>query len=127
MGVIYRGRRVLVNIGKSRENFNKNGKLRCFNYNIYKHIAKNCQKSKKKKETRKCYKYNKVGHFAKDCRLEQKIKNRSIQEELDNGNNDKQESFVRGLEQVWYDKPLYIVISKIDTLFYIDKTTKKGN
>ena len=98
MGVIYRGRRVLVNIGKSRENFNKNGKLRCFNYNIYKHIAKNCQKSKKKKETRKCYKYNKVGHFAKDCRLEQKIKNRSIQEELDNGNNDKQESFVRGLE-----------------------------
>jgi len=43
-------------------------------------------------------KYNKVGHFAKDCRSGQKIKNRSIQEESDNENNDKQESFVRDLE-----------------------------
>ena len=27
-GIIYRGRGVLINIGKSRENFDKNGKLR---------------------------------------------------------------------------------------------------
>lgn len=48
-GIIYRGRGVLINIGKSRENFDKNGKLRWFNYNTYKYIAKNYQRSKKKK------------------------------------------------------------------------------
>ena len=43
-----------MNIGKSRENFNKNGKLRCFNYNTYRYMVKNYQRSKKEKETRKC-------------------------------------------------------------------------
>ena len=60
---------------------------------------------------RKYYKCAKVGHLVKDCRTGQKIKNRSVQEDLDNKNKNKQESFVRGLEQAWYNKPLYIVNS----------------
>ena len=67
-----------MDIRKFKDNYNKNGKTRYFNYNIYGHIAKNCQKPKKVKETRKCYNCNKVGHLAKDCRLRQKIKNKSI-------------------------------------------------
>jgi len=39
---IYRGRRVLMDIGKSKDNFDKDKKPRCFNYNIYKHIVKKC-------------------------------------------------------------------------------------
>ena len=38
---------------KSRDNFNKDGKSRYFYYNIYKHIAKNCWKLKKKKVSKK--------------------------------------------------------------------------
>ena len=41
------------------------------------------------------------------------MKNRSIQKELDNKdkeNNNKEASFVKGLEQVQYNKSLYIVI-----------------
>ena len=49
-----------MNIGKSKDNFDKNKKLKYFNYNIYKHMVKNCQRLKKVKETRKCYKSNKV-------------------------------------------------------------------
>jgi len=52
--ITYGGRGTLIDIGKARENFNKNGKLRCFN---------------------KC---DKVEYIAKDCRSEQNIKNHSI-------------------------------------------------
>ena len=45
---------------------------------------------------RKYYKCDKVEHLAKDYRTEQKIKNRSIQEDSDDKNKDKQEGFVRG-------------------------------
>ena len=48
---------------------------------------------------RKYYKCDKVGHLAKDCRTRQKMKNKSVQEDLDNENKNKQVSFVRGLEQ----------------------------
>jgi len=44
-------------------NYNKNGKLKYFNYNIYRYMAKNRKKLKKEKETRKCYKYNKVEYL----------------------------------------------------------------
>ena len=50
---------------------------------------------------RKCYKYDKVGYLAKDCRSKQKMKIRRNQEELDKSDeeeNDKKESFVKGLE-----------------------------
>ena len=38
--IIYGGKGVPIDIGKFRDNFNKDGKLSCFNYNIYRHIAK---------------------------------------------------------------------------------------
>jgi len=97
-GITYRGREALMDIRKSKDNYNKDGKFRCFNCNVYRYIAKDCQKLKNKKETRKCYKYNKVGHFAKNCRLGQKIKNKSVQEESDDEDNNKEGGLVRGLE-----------------------------
>jgi len=57
-----------MDIGKARKNFEKDGKSKCFNYNIYEHIAKDCRKPKKKRDTRKCYKYNKIEHITKDYR-----------------------------------------------------------
>ena len=60
--------------------------------------VKKYKKLKKETYTRKCYKYNKIKHITKYYRTRQKIKNRSIQKELDEENNDKQEGFVRGLE-----------------------------
>ena len=95
---IFRERGVPIDIGKSRDNFNKDERPRCFNCNTYGHIAKECQKPKKNKETRKCYKCDRVGHLAKDCRSEQKMKIRGIQEESDKEDNDKEESFVEGSE-----------------------------
>ena len=71
-GITYRGRVTLIEIGKSKDNHNKDGKPRCFNCNVYRHIIKDCQKTKKKKKTRKCYKCYKVKHLVKDCRLGQK-------------------------------------------------------
>ena len=43
-----------MDIGKSSDNF-KDGKPKCFNYNKYKHMAKEYWK-KKEKETQKCFK-----------------------------------------------------------------------
>jgi len=39
--IIYRDKRTLIEIGKPKDNYNKDRKLRCFNCNIYKHMAKN--------------------------------------------------------------------------------------
>ena len=50
------------------------------------------------RETRKYYKCDKVRHFAKDCRSGQKMKNKSIQEDSDKENDNKQECFVRDSE-----------------------------
>ena len=68
-----------MNIGKSKDNF-KDGKLKCFNYKIYEHIAKDCKQPKKKRETRKYYKYRQARYIAKDCRTRQKIKDQRIQD-----------------------------------------------
>jgi len=87
-----------MNIGKAKDNFNKDRKPRCFNCNIYEHMTKDCRKPKKKWDTRKCHKCDKIGHIAKDCISQQKTKNRSVQEESDEESDNKQESFVGGSE-----------------------------
>ena len=87
-----------MDIGKSNDNF-KDGKPKCFNYNKYGHMAKECQK-KKEKETQKCFKCNKEGHITKDCKGKQSMKKRKIQEELD----DKKQGFGEDLEQAWYKR-----------------------
>jgi len=46
-----------MDIGKAKDNFNKDEKPKYFNCNIYRYITKDCKKSKKEKDTRKCYKY----------------------------------------------------------------------
>ena len=48
-------REMPMDIGKAKENFNKDGKPKCFNCEIYRHMAKDCQKPKKEKNTQKCY------------------------------------------------------------------------
>ena len=94
----YRGRDIFMDIGKAKDNFDKDRKPKYFNCNIYRHIAKNCQKPKKEKDIRKYYKYNKIEYITKDYRSEQKIKNHSIQEESDNDKDDKQKNFGEGPE-----------------------------
>ena len=61
--IIFGERRALMNIRKSRNNFDKNGKPRCFNYNLYRHLAKECRRPKKERKTRKCYKCDKQRHL----------------------------------------------------------------
>jgi len=39
-----------------------------------------------------------VGHLTRDYRTKQKIKNKSVQENSDDKDSDKEESFVGGLE-----------------------------
>ena len=47
--ITYRDREIPIDIRKSKDNYDKDRKPRCFNCNIYGHTAKNCQKAKKKK------------------------------------------------------------------------------
>ena len=84
MEITYGGKKTPMEIGKSKDNYDRDIKPRCFNCNVYKHMVKDCQKLKKEKETRKFYKCNKIGHLLKKCRIEQRMKNRSIQEDSDN-------------------------------------------
>ena len=49
-----------MNIGKVKDNYDKDRKSRCFNCNIYGYMVKDCRKLKKERKTRKCYKYDKV-------------------------------------------------------------------
>ena len=90
-----------MDIRKSQNNFDENGKPKCFNCNIYGHMMKEYRKPKKDKKTRKCYKCDKVGHIAKNYRSKQKIKIRRNQEELnksDEEEDNKKKGFVEGLE-----------------------------
>ena len=57
LGMIYREWKISMDIGKAKDNFNKDEKPKCFNCNIYRYITKDCKKLKKEKDTRKCYKY----------------------------------------------------------------------
>ena len=72
--ITYREREIPIDIGKFKNNYNKNRKSKCFNCNIYRHIAKNCWKPKKEKKTRKYYKCYKVGHLTKNYRKNQIMK-----------------------------------------------------
>jgi len=72
-GMTYRGQGQPMDIGKSNNNF-KDKKPKCFNYNKYGHMAKECQSKKKEHETRKCFKCEKKGHIAKDCKETQSMK-----------------------------------------------------
>ena len=66
-GVTYSGQRQPMNIRRSNNNF-KNRKLKCFNYNKYRYMAKECWTKKKEQETRKCFKCDREEHIAKDCK-----------------------------------------------------------
>ena len=88
IGITYGGWGQPIDIGKSNDNF-KNGKPKCFNYNKYGHITKECQSKKKEQETRKCFKCDKEGHIAKNCKGTQSIKKQKIQEESDNKEDKK--------------------------------------
>jgi len=76
--MIYEERSISMDIGKTRENFDKDGKPRCFNCTTYEYMAKEYRKPKREQDTGKNYKCDKAEHIAKDCRLEQKMKNHSI-------------------------------------------------
>ena len=97
-------------------NYDKEGRPKCFNCNKYRHMAKECQK-KKEKDTRKCFKYKRVGHLAKDCKEKQQIG--SIKEESDNENKEK--DFGKDLKQAQYERFIYLTL-KIDILFHIKGT-----
>jgi len=98
MKMIFEEQGALMDIGKSRDNFDKDGKPKCFNCNIYRHLAKECRRPKKNKEIRKYYKCDKIEYLTKDCRTGQKMKIRRNQEDLDKEDNNKKEGFVKGLE-----------------------------
>jgi len=72
-GTTFREQGMPMDIGKTRDSFDKQGRPKCFNCNTYRHMARECKKPKKSKETRKCYKCDKVGHLAKDYRSKQKM------------------------------------------------------
>jgi len=97
-GTTFGGWRVFMDIGKSHNNFNKDRKPKCFNSNIYEHLAKECRRTKKDKETRRCYKCNKVGYMAKNYRSEWKMKIRRNQEDSDEEDNNNKKGFVKGSE-----------------------------
>ena len=59
---VFGGWGALMDIGKAWDSFDKNRRPRCFNCNIYGHLAKECRKLRKNKEIRKCYKCDKVEH-----------------------------------------------------------------
>ena len=89
-GITYGGKGQPMDIGKSNDNF-KDRKPKCFNYNKYGHMAKECRSGKKERETRTCFKCNKKGHIAKDCRGKQIMKKRKVQEESNDEDNKKEE------------------------------------
>jgi len=96
-GVTYGRRGQPIDIGRSNNNF-KDGKLKYFNYNKYGYMTKECRAKKKEQETRKCFKCDKEGHITKDCKGKQMMKNRKIQERLDNEDNKKEKGFSDDLE-----------------------------
>ena len=107
LGITYEERDILMDIAKAKDNYNKDRKPKYFNYNIYRHMVKYCKKPKKEKETRKYYKYDKVGYIAKNYRSEQKMKNRSVQDNSDNEDNNKEKNFV-GVQSRYSTKNLCI-------------------
>ena len=79
---------MLMDISKAKKNYDKDGRSKYFNCNKYRHMAKECQK-KKENDTRKYFKCKQAGHITKEYKTKQLIKNRSVQEELDNKDKEK--------------------------------------
>jgi len=79
-----------MDISKTKNNYDKEGRFKCFNCNKYKHMAKKYQK-KKEKGLRKYFRCKKVGHITKYCKKKQQMKTRSIKNESEN--KDKEEGF----------------------------------
>ena len=96
-GTTYGGRGQPMNIGRSNNNF-KDRKPKCFNYNKYKHMAKDCQEKKKEQEMRKCFKCDKEGYIAKDCKRKQMMKNKKVKEDSDDEDDKKENGFSDDLE-----------------------------
>ena len=96
-GTTYGGRGQPMDIGRSNDNF-KDRKLKCFNCNKYRHIAKDCQGKKKEQEMRKYFKCDQKEHITKDCKRKQTIKNRKVKEDLDDEDNKKEKGFGDDLE-----------------------------
>ena len=94
---MYSGQGQPMDIGKSNENF-KDRKPKCFNYNKYRHMTKECRVKKKKQETRTCFKYNKEGHIARDCKRKQTMKKRKVQEGTDDEDEKSKQGFGEDLE-----------------------------
>jgi len=42
IGMTYRGQEIPMDIGKIRDNYDKEGRSKCFNCNKYEHMAKKC-------------------------------------------------------------------------------------
>ena len=89
-GTTYGGWGQPMGIGKSNNNF-KDGKPKCFNYNKYGHMTKEC-------ETRKCFKCKKKEHIAKDCKRTQSMKKQQVQEESDNEDEKNEKDFGEDLK-----------------------------
>jgi len=59
-----------IDIRKAKDNYDNNRKPKCFNFNVYGHMTKDCMKLRKKRETQKYYKYDKVKHLVENYRSE---------------------------------------------------------
>ena len=95
--ITYKGWGLPMDIGKSNNNF-KDRKPKWFNWKVYRHMARNCKKPKKEKDTCKCYKCRKIEHITRDCRT--KMKKWSVQEDknADIEEEDKQKGFREDLK-----------------------------
>jgi len=93
----YGGRGQPIDIGKFNDNF-KDRKPKCFNYNKYGHMAKECRLEKKEQETQTCFKCNKKGHIAKDCKGKQMMKKQKVHEDSDKEDKEKEQGFGEDLK-----------------------------
>ena len=73
IGITYKEWDLPMEIGKSNKSF-KDGKPKCFNCEIYRHMARDCKKPKKEIDNRKCYECGRTRHIARDCRTKQRMK-----------------------------------------------------
>ena len=96
-GTTYGGWGQPMDIGKSNDNF-KDGKPKCFNYNKYRYIVKECQAKKKEWETKMCFKCDKEEHIARDCKSKQTMKKRKVQEESNEEDKKNKEGFSKDLK-----------------------------
>ena len=95
-GITYEGIGKPMEIGQQRNN-EQGCRPKCYNYNKFGHMAKDCQQPKKEKKPQECFKCGKEGHIAIGCRIPQQIKIRSSQKE-DKEDEEDQKNFVEGSE-----------------------------